>query len=256
MCREVLNESNPPYVYLDFNPSTNDMLAAIAGKEVLISSPSGATRRVLSPALPPDGEMCCVQFSPDGTQLVATDSTGTVWHWTVADWKQTRWKFADRLIDEIAFRDNETIAVAHGSAATNGRQITCLNITNRSVLWGPVNASLSHRVDLEFQPQGELLASSSRMSGVHFWNAETGSLFKKIDPDGFYVQAVAFSPNGKYLATGTGTIKLWNMDSIVETIALDIGLVPILGLEFSKNGNFLISSGHDDTVRIWRATPH
>ncbi len=71
------------------------------------------------------------------------------------------------------------------------------------------------------------------------------------------VNAVAFSPDGKLLATGggepsrSGEIKLWNTAD--GTLARDLGAVHsdcVLGLAFSPRGEFLASGGADRFARI------
>jgi len=80
---------------------------------------------------------------------------------------------------------------------------------------------------------------------VHFINAR-GAVF-----------TVAFSPDGKFLATGGkgGTVRLWN-----PTTGLQIGQ-PLGGqggqvnsVAFSPDGKMLASGGQDGKMRLWDTT--
>jgi WD40 repeat protein/tRNA A-37 threonylcarbamoyl transferase component Bud32 len=69
------------------------------------------------------------------------------------------------------------------------------------------------------------------------------------------VQSVAFSPNGKKLASASDdkTVRIWDADNGKELFILRGHKESVLKLAFSPNGKLLASAGNERTIKIWDA---
>ena len=67
--------------------------------------------------------------------------------------------------------------------------------------------------DVEYSPDGSLLASASNDTAVGLWNASDGVLLRLLHRHRMQATAVAFSPDGATLASGSqdGELLLWNV---------------------------------------------
>src|SRR5438132_253227 len=67
------------------------------------------------------------------------------------------------------------------------------------------------------------------------------------------VNAVAFSPDGALLASGSDddTVRLWDAATGKATATLKGHADSVLGLAFSPDGRVLASASADDTVKLW-----
>lgn len=67
------------------------------------------------------------------------------------------------------------------------------------------------------------------------------------------VAAVAYSPDGQFLATGSfdKTIKLWDAKTLKEIKTFSGHTDLVLTLAFSPDGSRLISGSQDNTVKVW-----
>ena len=131
--------------------------------------------------------------------------------------------------------------------------------------WGPVSSekfSLDSATSVVFSPDGTTLAVGSR--STRLWNMATRELVATLTADWNFVNSVAFSPDGKLLASAiselkdnwvvNGTIQLWDM-ATQQNVATLIGHTHyIRSVAFSPDGKLLASGSWDDTIKLWDIT--
>lgn len=105
---------------------------------------------------------------------------------------------------------------------------------------------------LSWNPQTQVLASSSLDGSVKLWNVAQQCLATGLGHDG-PVRDVAWHPEGKALASGgeDNAILLWHLQMDQPPRRLLGHQNTVWSLSWSPDGRYLASSSHDSTVRLW-----
>ncbi len=206
-----------------------------------------------------------VAFSPDGKILATASDDKTIKLWDINTLKEICTLLGhSRAVKSVVFSPDGQI-LASGSwdktvklwDVNTGREICTLT---------------GHQLQVNsvaFSPQGKLLASASCDRTIRLWqlrafegfeekfqNHPCGGLLSTLSGHAWAVLTVAFSPDGKILATGSddNTIKLWEVNTGQLMNTFSAHSWSVVALAFTADGETLISASWDKTVKLWRVS--
>jgi WD40 repeat protein len=91
---------------------------------------------------------------------------------------------------------------------------------------------------------------------IKIFDVDSGDLLSTLAGHEYDIWAVAFSPDGKHLASGgfnDGRVRIWDL-STGEALILEGHTAAIEGLAFHPNGEWLATASDDFTMKIWDTT--
>jgi WD40 repeat protein len=115
-------------------------------------------------------------------------------------------------------------------------------------------------VGVALSRDGKLLATACLDRTARLYDTATGKLRASLAGHSQPLKAVVFSPDGKLLATGSGTfadpdrpaeIMLWDVSTRKALATLTGHKGMVLELLFAPDGKTLVSASQDRTLRIW-----
>jgi WD40 repeat protein len=195
-----------------------------------------------------------VAYSPDGRIIASAARWGATKLWDPATGREIRslggaGPFATHPLNRVIFSPDgrtvissfELINAALWDVAT-GRQVKSLDFGT-----GVWDATLS--------PDGRTLACACGNSEnlIKFWDVAAGREIGTLSGHSARVAAVAYSPDGRTLASAAEdkTVRLWDVASRKGIRTVTGHTDQVTAVAFRPDGKQLASAGWDQTIRVW-----
>lgn len=184
-----------------------------------------------------------------------------------ADKKAVVWdRSTGFCIQQFAFHSAPVIDVdwktdsCFASCSTDNRIFICELNSNQ-----PIRTFLGHQDEVnavKWNPQGELLASCSDDATLKIWNMHQDTPLSDLRVHNKEIYTIKWSPTGpgtqfpnmmSILASGSfdSTIRLWDVERGLTLHALTKHSEPVYCIDFSPNGQFLVSGSLDNWICVW-----
>ncbi|MEP0924380.1 CHAT domain-containing protein [Leptolyngbya sp. ST-U4] len=257
-----LPENAPPLVLPDY------LIPVLKQKEqlnpiVLSASPVSTAKTQLEPLIGHSDWIRSLAFSPDGKTILSSSNDRTVRVWDVE---------TGRLLHLLTGHRDRIKCV--GISPDGQRMLSCsadgqVRVWDRELLTHKKTGdcqyivkatsrtiTLVNSLPVSPNPQRPVFATGAEHGKVSIWNLETGQWQRTISAHSSPVLSLAFSGDGKWLASGSQnkTIKLWDLDNPGEQPRYAIGdahLSQIFSLAISNQHQILVSGGADRTIKLW-----
>lgn len=234
---------------VDFSPDGKTLAVACpyARQVFLFSTETGHRRRILQPQA--GSYLMALAYSPDGKTLAVDTSGEDILLFDPETGKQIRSLNVEGISIAqsgcITFSpDGKTIAVARET------DFVLVDVETSKVAFR--HKSRSEIQELAFSADGKKLVVGTINPGAQIWDLATKKPLHDLDAQkiGF---TVAFSPDGKWVATGAAEIILWNAETGKEEFRLsgdDPGEL-FMKLVFTPDGKSLIAGSQECSVYEW-----
>lgn len=193
------------------------------------------------------GTVINLAYSPDGKILASSSIDRSVRLWDAETGAQ---------LQEINNHRQRVMGLAF---TADGKQIVSASFDRRVAFHDLEKDEQVRRLiaptrifDLALSPVGDYPAVVTHAGRLLIWD-QGGKEPRVVKAHNQISRTVAFSPDGKYIATGSDdlTIKIWDRKSLELVQILSGHMDDLYEIQYTQDGTILASSSKDRTVRLW-----
>lgn len=157
--------------------------------------------------------------------------------------------------------DNQLIAFGRENGTVNIWNANSGDLIHRLPFYidsgKPIVNSIQHNgsiTDVAFSPNNQHIASASADCTVKVWDLVNGKLIHTLIHNN-RVKCVKYSPNNLFIISGQGNrITIWDVltGNLIRTLTGHTNIINTVNYSF--DGQFVVSGSVDETIKIWNAS--
>jgi WD40 repeat protein/serine/threonine protein kinase len=247
---------------IDFSPNGNLIASGSADKSIKIWDVETGQLTKTIEAAGYKKIVMSVAFSPDGKKIASASDDGMIKIWSAESGKEIKTlKGHTDVTYCVKFDPTGTRLVS----ASGDKTIKIWDVETGSVIY----TLLGHTdrvTSVAFHPDGKKIASGSMDQTVKIWDiiqADVPSEEIDVDQPELSLKAhqqsvtcATFSPDSNRIASsseGENIVRVWDLTTGLETLALKGHTSEVRGIAFSTDGTRIVTGSYDKTVRVWDA---
>jgi WD40 repeat protein len=209
-----------------------------------------------------------ILYSPSGRFIISGSADKTIKIWDLMNARQ----------DTVLSGHSEEVSSV--AVSSDGRQIISLAYDKKMTLWDAVKKEKLRDVrddlysagSVSISPNDSYIIVGKGLRGPKLFDLESGTEIREFagkahfyihksagtsvqkEEARFTILSASFSPDGKYIVSGTddGTLRLWDTKHSEEIYSIIAHSDDINAAIWSYDGRYIFSGSSDKTIKMWR----